>query len=44
MLRVNLECIRPWISKRITELLDFEDEVVCDYVYNLLDDRVSVQK
>ncbi|CAH8621835.1 unnamed protein product [Heterobilharzia americana] len=40
MTRINLESIRPWIVKRITELLNFEDEVVCDYVFNQLEERV----
>ncbi|CAH8865581.1 unnamed protein product [Trichobilharzia szidati] len=39
MTKINLESIRPWIVKRITELLNFEDEVVCDYIFNQLEDR-----
>ncbi|THD20160.1 hypothetical protein D915_008941 [Fasciola hepatica] len=39
MTRVNLDCIKPWIIKRVTELLNFEDEVVWDYVLNQLDER-----
>ncbi|TPP60115.1 hypothetical protein FGIG_08916 [Fasciola gigantica] len=39
MTRVNLDCIKPWIVKRVTELLNFEDEVVWDYVLNQLDER-----
>ncbi|VDP93424.1 unnamed protein product [Echinostoma caproni] len=35
----NLDCIKPWIIRRITELLNFEDEVVWDYVLNQLDER-----
>ncbi|VDQ01042.1 unnamed protein product [Trichobilharzia regenti] len=38
MSKINLESIRPWIVKRITELLNFEDEVVCDYIFNQLED------
>ncbi|KAF7259492.1 hypothetical protein EG68_03137 [Paragonimus skrjabini miyazakii] len=41
MTRINLDCIRPWVAKRITELLNFEDEVVCNYVLNQLEERVS---
>ncbi|KAF8563947.1 hypothetical protein P879_09646 [Paragonimus westermani] len=39
MTRINLDCIRPWVAKRITELLNFEDEVVCNYVLNQLEER-----
>ncbi|CAH8633780.1 unnamed protein product [Schistosoma rodhaini] len=39
MSKINLESIRPWIVKRITELLNFEDEVVCDYIFNQLEER-----
>lgn len=42
MSKINLESIRPWIVKRITELLNFEDEVVCDYIFNQLEERVSL--
>ncbi|VEL31241.1 unnamed protein product [Protopolystoma xenopodis] len=41
MTKINLETLRPWIVKRITELLSFEDEVVCDYIFNQLEERVS---
>ncbi|KAM7532656.1 hypothetical protein Aperf_G00000130757 [Anoplocephala perfoliata] len=34
--RVNVESIKPWIIKRITELLSFDDEIVCDFVVNML--------
>lgn len=42
MTKINLSSIRPWIIKRVTELLNFEDEVVCDYVFNQLEVRVSL--
>ncbi|CAH8587495.1 unnamed protein product [Dicrocoelium dendriticum] len=39
MARINLDCIRPWVTNRVTELLNFEDEVVCNYVLNQLEER-----
>ncbi|KAL5971356.1 Serine/arginine repetitive matrix protein 1 [Taenia solium] len=37
--RVNVESIKPWIVKRITELLSYEDDIVCDFVVNMLSDQ-----
>ncbi|VDD81508.1 unnamed protein product [Mesocestoides corti] len=37
--RVNVECIKPWIVKRITELLSYDDDIVCDFVVNLLSEQ-----
>ena len=34
--KVKLECMKPWIAKRVTELLGFEDEVVENLVQNLV--------
>jgi serine/arginine repetitive matrix protein 1 len=36
--KVNLDVIRPWIVKKVTELLDFEDEVIIEYTMGLLED------
>lgn len=43
MEKVNLDVIKPWIQKRITELLGgIEDEVLIAYVFELLESsRVS---
>ena len=42
MEKVSVETIKPWISQRICELLGFEDEVVIDFVFNMLENqRVS---
>lgn len=40
MKKVKLDVMRPWISQRITELLGFEDEVVIDFAYGLLEEEV----
>lgn len=38
MRKVNLTVIRPWIAKKIVELVGFEDEVVVEYAMGLLED------
>ena len=40
MSKVNLDTIKPWITSRVTELLNFEDDVVTEFIYNQLDERV----
>ncbi len=37
--KVNLDVIKPWITSRVTELLGFEDDVVIDFVFNLLENN-----
>lgn len=39
MSKVKLDCIRPWISKKITDLLNMEDDVVVEFVYNQLEEE-----
>ncbi|KAF8962559.1 PWI domain-containing protein, partial [Flammula alnicola] len=39
MRKVNLNVIRPWIAKKIIELIGFEDEVVVEYAMGLLEDE-----
>lgn len=39
MRKVNLSVIRPWIAKRVVELVGFEDEVVVEYAMGLLEDK-----
>ena len=38
MHKVNLSVIRPWIVKKVVELVGFEDEVVVEYAMGLLED------
>ena len=40
MSRVNLEVIKPWITKRVTEILGFEDDVVIEFIFNQLEVKV----
>ncbi|CAL9057731.1 unnamed protein product [Musa banksii] len=39
--KVKMDVIRPWIATRATELLGFEDEVLINFVYGLLDGKVD---
>ena len=41
MIKVNLDVIKPWITKRFQELLGIEDDVVIEFVFNQLDDKVT---
>ncbi len=41
MSKVNLDTMKPWITSRITDLLGFEDDVVIEFIFNQLEDRVS---
>ena len=36
MEKVNLDTIKPWITKRTTELLGMEDEIVNGLIFELL--------
>jgi len=40
MTKVNLEVIKPWITQRVTEVLGFEDDVVIEFIFNQLEDKV----
>jgi serine/arginine repetitive matrix protein 1 len=37
---VNTTVLKPWIAKKVTELLGVEDEVLVDYVFSLLEEEV----
>ena len=39
MRKVNLQVIRPWVFKKITELNGIEDELVGEYCMGLLEDE-----
>ncbi|CAF3985131.1 unnamed protein product [Rotaria sp. Silwood2] len=39
MLKVNLDVLKPWITKRLQELLGIEDDVVIEFVFNQLEDK-----
>ncbi|WVR04950.1 hypothetical protein IAU60_001962 [Kwoniella sp. DSM 27419] len=37
--KVNLSVLRGWIAQKVTELIKFEDDVVVEYVFGMLEDR-----
>ena len=39
MRKVNLQVIRPWVAKKVVELVGFEDEVLIEYAMGLLEDK-----
>ncbi|CAM6015442.1 unnamed protein product [Sphagnum balticum] len=39
MTKVKVDVIRPWIATRVTELLGFEDEVLINFIYGMLDGK-----
>ncbi|KAM0787710.1 hypothetical protein ACM66B_003770 [Microbotryomycetes sp. NB124-2] len=38
MRKVELAVMKPWIAKKVVELLEFEDEVLIEYINSLLED------
>jgi serine/arginine repetitive matrix protein 1 len=39
--KVKMDVMKPWIAKRVTELLGFEDEVLINFIYGLLEEKVD---
>lgn len=39
MSKVKLDVLRPWISQKITDILNIEDDVVVEFVYNQLEEE-----
>lgn len=42
MTKVKMDVMKPWIAKRVTELIGFEDEVLINFIYSLLERKVHV--
>ncbi|KAJ0962465.1 hypothetical protein J5N97_030293 [Dioscorea zingiberensis] len=40
MTKVKMDVMRPWIATRTTEFLGFEDEVLINFIYGLLEEKV----
>lgn len=38
--QVKLDVLKPWITKRTTELLKMEDDVVVEFIFNQLEEKV----
>lgn len=39
MRKVNIQVLRQWVTEKITEILRFEDDVVVEYAYGLLENN-----
>ncbi|KAE8705654.1 transcription initiation factor IIA large subunit-like isoformX2 [Hibiscus syriacus] len=39
MTKVKMDVMRPWIATRVTEFLGFEDEVLINFIYGILDGK-----
>lgn len=39
MRKVEIAVMKPWIAKRVIELLGFEDDVLIEYINSLLEDQ-----
>uniref|UniRef100_A0A0D3FGR3 PWI domain-containing protein n=1 Tax=Oryza barthii TaxID=65489 RepID=A0A0D3FGR3_9ORYZ len=39
MTKVKMDVMKPWIATRVTELLGFEDEVLINFIYGLLEEK-----
>lgn len=40
MSMVKVDVLKPWITKRVGELLGMEDDVVVEYIFNQLETKV----
>lgn len=43
MSKIKLDVIKPWIQDKLTEILKIDDDVVVDFVYNQLEEKVRIQ-
>lgn len=37
MSKVNLDIIKPWITSRVNEMLGNEDDVLIEFIFNMLE-------
>lgn len=40
MSKVHLDTVKPWVNEKITQILGFEDDVVIEFIFNQLEERV----
>lgn len=40
MSKVKLDVLKPWITQKITDILNIDDDVVIEYVNNQLEEKV----
>lgn len=43
MSKIKFDVVKPWIQDKLTEILKIDDDVVVDFVYNQLDQKVSTR-
>jgi hypothetical protein len=44
MEKVNIDTIKPWIGKRVTELLGTDDDVLLEFIVNMLEkEKVDIR-
>ena len=41
MSKIKLDVLKPWITKRCGELLKMEDDVVVEFIFNQLEEKVT---
>ena len=39
MSKVKIDVLKPWITKRVYEMLKMEDDVVVEFIFNQLEDE-----
>lgn len=39
MKKVKLDVLKPWITRRTTEMLKIEDDVVVEFIFNQLEEK-----
>ena len=39
MSKVKVDVLKPWITKRVYEMLKMEDDVVVEFIFNQLEDE-----
>ena len=44
MSKIKLDVLKPWITKRVAELLKMEDDVVVEFVFNQLEEKVMLSR
>ena len=40
MSKVKVDVLKPWITKRVYEILKMEDDVVVEFIFNHLEEKV----
>lgn len=40
MKKVNLDVLKPWITARVNDYLSFEDDVLVEFIFSQLEDKV----